>query len=41
MDPLLVAGCLRKEVDALLGDFNAFAGSDFAANRCLELTEAN
>src|SRR5437762_3077000 len=39
MDPLLVAGCLRKEVDAFLGDFNPFAGSDFAANCCLEFTE--
>jgi len=29
MDLLFVAGCLRKEIDAFLGDFNAFAGSDF------------
>ena len=39
MEPLLVTGRLRKAVDAILSDFNPFAGSDLGANRSLEFTE--
>src|SRR4051794_12745830 len=39
VDPLIVAGRLRKEVDALLGDIDPLACADLAANRRLELTE--
>src|SRR5712671_2596952 len=39
MNPLLIAGRLRKAVDTILGDFNPFAGPDLGANRRLEFTE--
>jgi hypothetical protein len=39
MDPLIIAGRLRKQVDAVLGDIDPFAGSDLGANRRLEFTE--
>ena len=39
MDPLLVAGRLRKTVDAILGDLNPFADADLGANRSLEFAE--
>src|ERR1700730_243842 len=39
MDPLLVAGRLRKKVDAILSDFNPFAGANLGANRRLEFAE--
>jgi hypothetical protein len=32
VDPLLVAGCVRKLVDAVLGDLDPIAGADFGAD---------
>ena len=36
MDPLVVAGRLRKEIDALLGDIDPFTNPELGANRSLE-----
>jgi len=39
MDPLLVAGRFREFVDAILGDLDPFAGTDFGTDGCLDLIE--
>jgi hypothetical protein len=39
MDPLLVAGRVRKAVDTILSDFTPLVGPDLGANRSPEFTE--
>jgi hypothetical protein len=39
MDPLVVAGRLGKEIDALLGDINPFTNPELGAYRGLEFIE--
>src|SRR4051812_46701693 len=39
MDPLLVAGRLRKQVDAFLSDIDPFAGTNLGADGFLDFTE--